>query len=194
MHRTLAILSSLAVAICAAGAMGCSSSSTPAAATVPDGVVGCASSSTVSFQKDIIPLFQLSCTLSAVCHGQMGNSAEENLYLGENAGGTDVNTVYMGIVGAPAIENPMQSLVAKGSIQDSYLWHKVHANDQGVYPELASQDLLNQCAPTAMMPGACSNCIAPAFCGAGMPYLSEPLEDTQLCLLQNWILAGAQNN
>jgi hypothetical protein len=196
MHRTLVILSSLAVAVCASGATGCSSSSTPPAPAVPDGISGCASSSTVSFKNDIIPIFQLSCTLSEVCHGQMNNAAEENLYLGENAGGTDVNTVYKGIVGVAALENPMESLIATGSIQDSFLWHKVHANDLGMYPDLAMTDLLNQCAPAAMASTSMcgTDCAAPTFCGNSMPSLSAALEDSQLCTIQNWILAGAQNN
>lgn len=193
MHRTLAILSSLAIAITAAGAMGCSSSSSGAPPAPNDGI-SCTTSSTVSFKNDIIPLFQLSCTLSAVCHGQMNNAAEENLYLGENAGGTNVDTVYKGLVGAAAVENPMQSLITAGSLENSFLWHKVHVDSSANFVDLNSSSLLNECAPTAMMSGACSNCGSPTYCGAGMPYLSVPLEDSQLCLLQNWILAGAQNN
>ena len=104
MHRTLAILSSLS-ALFAAGAMGCSSTPSSSPAQTEGG--GCDTTTPVSFSSDVIPVFQKSCTLSDVCHGQMNSAAEEDLYLGEYMGTTNATTVYSMLVGVPAKEDPV---------------------------------------------------------------------------------------
>jgi hypothetical protein len=170
----------------------------PLDATSSGGGFGCAadggSTLPVSFTNDIIPLFQLSCTLSSVCHGQIGNPAEEDLYLGKNAGGTDASMVYAGIVGVHSREDPEMNLITPGDVAASFLWLKSNVDDLGNFVDLMSSDLLDECAPAAASSNACSNCGSPTFCGAGMPYLSIPLESSQLCLLKAWIEQGAQNN
>jgi hypothetical protein len=184
MHRTLAILSSLAV-VSAAGAMGCSSSTSSSGA--PAG--GCDTTAPVSFKTDVIPVFQRGCTLSSVCHGQMNNAAEENLYLGENAGMTDPNAVYSMLVGAPAKEAPSIPIVTKGDLDHSFLWQKVAV--VGVPSMPLSSSLASAC---SMAMAKCQDCNATSPCGGAMPYLGEPLNSTDSCTLQSWIVQGAQNN
>jgi hypothetical protein len=176
MHRTLAILSSLAAVI---GAMGCSSSS-------PAPGPSCATA-TVSFKSDVIPVFQQSCTLSMVCHGQMNNSAEESLYLGENMGTTDPNAVYNMLVGVKAKEIPSMNLVTAGDLENSFLWHKV--NDS--MTTLNADPLASQC---AMATAKCTDCNMSQPCGATMPYLGAALDPKFACTLQNWIEGGAKND
>jgi hypothetical protein len=182
MHRTLALISSLAAVASAAGAMGCSSSSAQQA--------GCGSN-TVSFKSDVIPVFEMSCTLSSVCHGQMDNSPEENLYLGMNVGGggsADVQAVYKGLVGVTAKEDKSMDLVTAGDPQNSYLFHKMSDNQM----TLNTGTLASACMTTASMCSNCNSSYGP--CGATMPYTGEQVPMATLCTIQNWIQQGAQNN
>jgi hypothetical protein len=181
MHRTLALITSLAALACALGALGCSS---PSSSSNTDSCSG-----TVSFSKDVIPVFKMSCTLSSVCHGQMGNSAEENLYLGMNVGGdmSDIQAVYQGLMGATAKEDTALKLVAPGDPTNSYLYQKVSNNQAMLNSTLGSA-----CMATNSM---CSNCTTSyGPCGATMPYTGEPLPASTSCKIQNWIQQGAQNN
>jgi hypothetical protein len=185
MHRTLALTTSLAALVCALCALGCSSPTSSSNGNSSDDCSG-----TVSFSKDVIPVFQMSCTLSSVCHGQMGNSGEENLYLGLNVGGgtmSDIQAVYQGLMGATAKEDTALKLVAPSDPTNSYLWQKV-SNSQA----MLNSTLGSACMKTNSM---CSNCTT-AFgpCGATMPYSGEPLPASTLCKIQNWIQQGAQNN
>lgn len=182
MHRTLAILSSLS-ALFAAGAMGCSSTSSGNAPSMTPG--GCDTTTPVSFSSDVIPVFQKSCTLPGVCHGEMNNSGEEDLYLGENVGTTNASTVYSMLVGVAAKEDPSMNLVTASSTDNSFLWHKVNG-DQGNFAA--------DCSKASMM---CEDCSSTSPCGGLMPYLGESLAtDTPqyLCTIQSWILQGAMNN
>jgi hypothetical protein len=179
MHRTRTILSSLAVVAAALGATGCSSSSTGS-----DGGGGLPTN--VSFSKDVMPIFQQSCTLSNVCHGQMFNSAEENLYLGDNIMNTAdiINQVYTGLVGVPALEDPKMSLVTAGDASKSYITYK----DNGTQDMLASD--------CAMVTPLCPSpsCTASAPCGALMPYTGVIIDQNLRDTIEGWIAEGAKNN
>jgi hypothetical protein len=148
---------------------------------------GCGSAA-VSFGTDIMPIFQRGCTLASVCHGQMKNISEENLYLGQNGGGggsADIQAVYSGLVGVPSEEDPSMNLVAAGDPSRSYLWHKVYG-DQNSNPSVASG--------CANAPSQCQDCNTSTPCGGSQPYLGEALGSADLCAIQNWIGQGAQNN
>jgi len=186
MHRIHALISSLVALVCAVGAMGCSSS--PSAAPP-----GC-SSNPVSFSKDVMPAFAMSCSLSSsACHAQM-NNPQANLYLGMMGGGggsADANAVHAGLVGVHAKEDPSMNLVTAGDLQNSFLWHKV--NDDAT--TLNQGALATACAKATM--AMCTDCSSTTPCGGTMPYLSEPLSTgapDRLCTIQNWIMQGAQNN
>ncbi len=89
-----------------------------------DGGSGCGSAP-ASFSANIMPIFQQSCSLTSVCHGQMGNGSEENLYLGANTGGTSPSAIHNLLVGVRSVEDPSMNLVTAGDTSTSYLWHKV---------------------------------------------------------------------
>ena len=150
-----------------------------------DGATGCGAAA-VSFKSDVIPVFQMSCTLTSVCHGQMGNVGEESLYLGENQGATDANAVYGMLVGVAAKEDPSMPLVTANSTDNSYLYHKL-LGDQNT--------LAASCMKAASM---CSpDCNPQQPCGGLMPYSGELLSATDpafLCTIKTWIDTGAQNN
>jgi hypothetical protein len=148
---------------------------------------GCGSAA-VSFGTDIMPIFQGGCTLASVCHGQMNNISEENLYLGQNGAGggsADIQAVYSGLVGVASKEDPSMNLVAAGDPSKSYLWHKVYG-DQNSNPSVASG--------CANAPSPCPDCNASTPCGGSQPYLGGVLGGADLCAIKNWIGQGAQNN
>lgn len=157
-----------------------------------DGATACGSGA-VSFSADVMPVFQRSCTIASVCHGQMGNNGEEDLYLGLNAGGggtADSQAVYNGLVGVPSKEDPSMNLVTTGDLQNSFLWHKV--NDY--LPTLNSGTLAAGCMTATTM---CADCMTTQPCGETMPYLGEMLAQSRpadLCTLENWISQGAPND
>src|SRR5450432_920752 len=106
MQRTRTLLSSLVVvggsailSLASLASTGCSSSTSGSPAP---------SNTKVSFTNDVMPIFKGGCTLSNQCHGQTMNSAEENLYLGDNVTNTTaiIAQVYMGLVGVASVEDP----------------------------------------------------------------------------------------
>jgi hypothetical protein len=186
MHRTRTILASLGVVASALGAMGCSSSSSPAPAggSSSSGGSSGGSGSVVSFQADIVPIFQQSCELSSSCHGQPNNSAEENLFLGDLTGEDAgvVSQVYTGLVNVKSLEDPTMNLVTPGSPSTSWLSHKM-AGDQATFA--------SDCAT-----GMCNNgatCTAATPCGTSMPYGNSLLPD-DAATINAWITQGALNN
>jgi hypothetical protein len=178
MHRTWTILSSLVVVVSAVAALGCSSS------TAAPGDGGGGGGGPVSFSNDVMPIFQMGCTLSGACHGQVGNAAEENLYLGDNLMNTPaiIAQVYAGLVGVPALEDPAMSLIAKGDISKSYLSHKL-MNDQN--------NFASDCAKAPLCPQ--QSCTPTTPCGAFMPYLGS-VDLNRAAIINNWITQGAMQN
>lgn len=141
----------------------------------------------VSFANDVIPVFQTNCTETKSCHGQMGNVAEESLYLGENTGTTNASAVHAQLVGVKAKENPSMNLVTPGSTADSFLWHKLQSMGD-------LQALAGQCSKAPTM---CLDCNASSPCGDVMPYLADALSvllPDSTCAITNWIRNGAKNN
>jgi hypothetical protein len=167
---------------------GASPPNAPSGASPTDATTHSCSSAAVSFGTDVMPLFQRGCTLSSVCHGQMNNAAEENLYLGQNGGGggsADSQAVYRGLMGVASQEDPSMNLVAAGDPSKSYLWHKVYG-DENSNPSVASG--------CANAPSPCQDCNMMTPCGGDQPFLGEALGSADLCTIQNWIGQGAQNN
>jgi hypothetical protein len=175
---------SLAVVVTALGAAGCSSSSSPSAAST------CDMTAPVSFRNEVAPAFIASgCSDANVCHGQMNNVEEEDLFLGDMEGGTDPDVIYSQLVGVPSKENPSMNRVTAGDTSKSYLWHKLEG-DQNSNPAVASG-----CAMTT-----CTNCSMATPCGAAMPDDGAPLaspmggEPANFCTIASWISQGAKNN
>jgi hypothetical protein len=183
MHRIRTILSSLVVVagsailpLASLAATGCSSTSSPTTSPVP---------SVVSFANDVMPIVQKGCTLSGVCHGQMNNSAEENLYLGDNVTNTPtiIVQVYTGLVGVASLEDRGMPLVTVGDPSKSYLSHKV----------VGDQDTLDsECAMTT--PLCVLGCTTQKPCGVFMPWNGALLAQSSIDTINNWITQGAKNN
>jgi hypothetical protein len=220
MVRTLKVLLVLAAAAPLAVFVACSSSSSgggnsnnadcdqggvdsgmcpmdPAAAAAVPAFTSCANTSSpeVSFQKDIRPIFEQSCSITASCHGQKSGAIATSglIYLGASDGGTDAAEILQGIVGVGSPENTSQSIVKAGDPGNSYMMHKLDS-DMCQY--------VNACNATKVA--------AFVECGLGMPYASP-----QLCLdsqtdcvktqsitqqygerdqIRRWIAQGAKNN
>lgn len=188
MHRNLALVSSLAAIVSAAGAMGCSSTSgASASSTTGGGSTGGCTQATVTFSKDVAPAFiAAGCSLASVCHGQPNNGGEEDLFLGNNDGSSDPSTIAAGLVGVLSKEDPTMNLVTAGSTANSYLWHKIDGDQNS-----------NSAVSCANQASQCSNCIPTTPCGAPMPDTGMALiiqEPANFCIIQNWIEEGAPNN
>ncbi len=190
MHRTLAILTSLALVVAAAGSMGCSSTSSPTSPVQGgdggDGSTGhtdsdgCDPTMAASFKTDVIPVFA-SCTLTSSCHGQTGNQGEENLFLGDST--TSSSDVRSLIVGVKSIENPSMDFVTGGDLENSFLWHKVKGDMNSDKAVAAGCSM-----------ATCSDCMPDTPCGGLMPYLNNQLDTPRLCAIKNWIAQGAADN
>jgi hypothetical protein len=143
----------------------------------------------------VFPIFESSCSLTSVCHGELNDAVAENLYLGPNLsdepGGptaNDLATTHDHIVGVKSVEDPTMNQVTPGDLQNSYLWRKVDG-DPNVDPSVKSA-----CVAAASGPNPCPACTTSTPCGDQMPYLGEPLTPAQLCVISDWIVQGALNN
>jgi hypothetical protein len=178
MHRALlAFASAIALTV-----LGCGGAEGPADDGPDGGSASCPlytstadlTTPTVSFQTDVMPIFQGSCQTSS-CHGSM-TAPEGGLFLGEpTAKGSDAATVYAGLVGKKSQELATMDFVASGggasSPTNSYLMHKLDG-DQCAY---ASQCVGDSC--FALMPD-----------GEGL--LPVATRDT----IRRWIFQGAASN
>ena len=184
--RSAKVASILAAFASVSVAAACSSSSPSTGGPTP--ADGC-SSAPVSFQSDVIPTFAKNCTATTICHGQANDPEAENLYLGDGTNGaSDIAAVYAGLVGVKSIENPSMNIVSASDLDGSFLWHKV-AGDPNSDPAVTAG-----CAPAANGPNPCADCLPMAPCGVQMPLLADPIEPSDMCILQNWIAQGAVNN
>jgi hypothetical protein len=185
MHRSTFIMASLAVV--AFAAIGCSSSSS--------GAPPCDTSKPVSYATDVVPILQVSCAATQVCHGVMGLSMPEGFYLGP-AGppgvspppwtADEVAASRAAMVGVTAKENTMMNFVTPMDPDTSFLFHKI-VGDMNSNPTVA-----NGCVTTNSMCFGCSQSTQP--CGVPMPYNSMSLAADQICTFKSWIVQGAKNN
>jgi hypothetical protein len=162
-----------------------SSTSRPLDASTSSVDGGGGGSAGVSFAAEVMPIFQRTCTVSSECHGQVGNAQEENLYLGNGAGGTPSSQIHDLLVGVPSKEDPSMNLVTARDPSNRYLWLKV-SGDPNSNPLVVSG-----CAKATSL---CNTCETSQPCGYRQPYLASPLPTGELDAIQNWIVQGAQNN
>lgn len=121
----------------------------------------------VSFVTDVMPVFTANCS-SASCHGIAG-SPQGGLFLGaELQHGADSQTVHDGLVGMASVQLPMMSFVSPGDPTNSYLMHKLDA-DQCQFAE--------QCVG--------HDCLKP------MPYDIGALTTDKRDIVRRWIAQGA---
>lgn len=115
----------------------------------------------VTFSANVLPVLAHSCT-SASCHG--GASPQGALDLGQAA-----NT-YTNLVGPLARELSTMPFVMPGHPDESYLMHKLDADQCTLASQCVSGD-----------------------CKQSMP-LNNPLDASSRDTIRRWIVQGAQNN
>lgn len=137
----------------------------------------------MSFANDVMPIFQVNCTSSTACHGQVGNSLEESLYLGDLQNNTPaiVSAVYTGLVGVMAVEDNKLDLIKATDHAQSFLYLKV-------------VDATSQLDTMAADCSTCTVCQPAQQCGVQMPFGLSPLGASDLQTIADWIDQGAKNN
>lgn len=129
----------------------------------------------VSFQSDVLPIFQKSCGLSSACHGVENGVKPGQHYLGPKNGTTatqgQIDSIFAENVDATAVKEPSMKVIAPGDPERSFILHKV---------DDTLDCALLTCEGTA--------------CGGSMPLGSEAIEATSRDTLRRWIAQGAQNN
>jgi hypothetical protein len=139
------------------------------------------SAPTVSFNRDVMPIFQASCaTGGASCHGDPTVVASARPFLGYSGSSADAGahaSVFGGLVGVKSGEDPSMNLVTAGDPAQSFLMHKMDGD---------------QCTLIA-------NCMVPGSyrpnCGVFMPYQAPSILDVATRdVVRRWIKQGAQGN
>ncbi len=134
---------------------------------------------TVSFSKNVIPIFQSSCNFSA-CHDGSLNQPQEGLDLGINkeTGGmmtaAQITAVHDSIVGKSAKRSTLH-IVEPGSPEKSWLIAKVTYDDFAICPSISK------------------SCTAKG-CGNREPENSPPLDQNSINTLVAWVKGGAKND
>jgi hypothetical protein len=145
----------------------------------------------VSFSKDLMPLFQNSCSTSQgiTCHGSPvvetttvnGLPNQPRPYFGQynNIGSltpaADAALVYAGLVNVASNEAPSIDYVVPGNLQASFLWLKIN------------NELTN-------ITAKCTSGLVTPPCGLPMPNDNLPLTPDQVASIESWIQGGAPQN
>jgi hypothetical protein len=148
---------------------------------------------TVSFESDVLPVFETNCGLGNACHG--GDPATAISLRGVFLGcapdasasckvtGDPGPQVYAGLVGPDAstpLEESCLPFVKVGNSTQSYLMNKV------------DDDL---CAvPCCTTTNAAAAAVSETGCGSVMPYLGMVLPSTARDTIRRWIDQGANAN
>jgi hypothetical protein len=126
----------------------------------------------VTLRGDVLPIFRLSCGLSASCH-QSPASTSGRIYLGSSmiTDNSDAAKVHDGIVNTPSVDLPSMAVVKPNDPANSFLMHKIDGD---------------QCTLDAQCVG--KNCLL------SMPQNSDLIEVARRDTVRRWIAQGAQNN
>ncbi len=134
-------------------------------------------SPTVTYSKDVAPIFDLSCAVGgANCHGDVSVKNLGRPFLGLRDGGVDAASLIAGIVGVKSVEDPSMNEITAGDPKQSFLMHKMDA-DQGCF----AADCANNGTPYT-------------DCGGLMPSLNPILDQPTRDTVRRWIAQGAQAN
>ncbi len=119
----------------------------------------------VSFAKDVLPIFQKSCTFGT-CHGtQTGNN--HGVFLGDRGGAGSADAVRAALVNqASAAKMP---LVTPGDVEQSWLVHKLEGTMCGFEKECSGGN-----------------------CGERMPKGGGELTAMELGAIKAWVARGAK--
>ncbi len=118
----------------------------------------------VSFTRDVMPIFAQSCAFST-CHGANAGSAN-GVFLGRDAA-----RVHAAVVSVKGDELPTMAFVLPGNPRESYLMRKMDAS---------------QCALDAQCTGG--------SCQGSMPKNEESLDLATRDVVRRWIAQGAKND
>jgi hypothetical protein len=132
----------------------------------------------VSFKTDVVPIFQMSCSLSSSCHSEKVGGPSLVYLGGSLMVPPDPTGIMKATVNVKSIELPTMNYVTPSDLENSYLMHKMDG------------DL---CQFTT-----CSNNPVP-MCGVVMPMAGCALEavnggPSPRDVVRRWIAQGAQNN
>lgn len=155
-------------------------SSNPTPAYVPCVTGSALQSPSVSFAKDIQPIWNASCAISgATCHGSTATDPKTTgqIYLGSIDGGVAASDILPKIVGQPSPENGQMDIIKAGDPANSYLMHKLDG-DECLYAKTCN---------------ATQNAIF-ANCGIQMPFNSGVLDQDSRDKIRRWIAQGANAN
>ncbi len=122
-------------------------------------------SPTVSFAKDVMPIFAQSCAFTS-CHGSPTGSTN-----GVFLGGGDPKRVHEAIVDVRSTKLPTMSFVKAGDPRESFLIRKIDGS---------------QCALDAQCTGS--------SCGDSMPHNDDVLPLELRDTIRRWIAQGAKND
>ena len=161
---------SRALALCAAAMISaCSSADDPESAAACVGHTSSAASTAmakpVSFEKDVLPIFQASCVFSS-CHGSP-TTGNNGIYLGKRGSATDAATIHTALVEKAPGKLPAMKYVKPYDAANSYLLRKLDGNFCGI-PE-------------------CAN----GKCGDRMPRGGDSLDPASMEIVEAWIAQGA---
>lgn len=120
---------------------------------------------TVSFAKDVMPIFGQSCAFTS-CHGSSTGNAN-----GVFLGGNDASKVHKAIVDVRSIELPNMSFVKPGDPRESFLMRKMDGSQCALNAQCEDKD-----------------------CGQSMPRGDELLPIEQRDTVRRWIAQGAKND
>ncbi len=161
-------LGALSVATLASTA--CSSSSSPKACVAYQLPAGTdLTTPTVSFKSDVLPILVESCAFSS-CHGAP-SGGNNGVYFGSKTATNDPSAIRSGFVGVKAQENPSMNFVTAGDPSQSYVMHKLDAD---------------QC----LFDAKCTN----GSCQSSMPQSSDTLPEETRLVIRRWIAQGAADN
>jgi hypothetical protein len=167
------ITKSRALALCAAALLvsACSSADEPESAATcvahTSSAASSATAKTVSFEKDVLPIFAASCTFGS-CHGS-ATGGNNGIYLGKRGAvaGADAVAIRTALVEKAPDRLPSMKYVKPGDAANSYLLRKLDGDFCGI-PECAG-----------------------GKCGDRMPRGGDALDPAAIETVETWIAQGA---
>jgi hypothetical protein len=135
---------------------------------------------TVSFKTDVVPLMQMSCSLSSTCHSTKPPGGPSLLYLGGSlTTAPDPSGILAATVNVKSVELPTMNYVTPGEPTQSYLMLKMDGSFCGLTSMCTSNPL--------------------PMCGVVMPMAGCALEATNggpnpRDVVRRWIAQGAMDN
>jgi hypothetical protein len=149
---------------------------------------------TVSFGKDIVPIFETKCGVNASCHGDPVAPLVGQPFLGLAKGGTDPSMVIRGIVGVRSPEAPSVDIVKPGDPANSYMMHKLDGDQCQFASACNAQNMIAWTACGLQMP---IDSVIPLCLDSQAECVSQQALAKQYGYrdqIRRWIAQGAANN